>query len=165
MCQYGMTAYKPHLTCFRCRKTFRRRLLFDIKKKPVTQISAKCPECGGLLADMGLDFKSPPKNVRKAWKHVTEFYSIGVFFHSCGCAGSGYIPRDSKALLAHLETIKLAYIVHLRAWIQYTEPQTKKEKALSKQKRNYLSPPHHLTLNGKKKVSKEEVIHYWTEKN
>ena len=34
MCRYAMVSYKPHYACFNCRKTFKRRLFYDIRKGP-----------------------------------------------------------------------------------------------------------------------------------
>ena len=61
MCRYAMVSYKPHYACFNCRKTFKRRLFYDIRKGEQNDI-AKCPQCGKPMADMGLDFASPSKN-------------------------------------------------------------------------------------------------------
>ena len=64
MCRYAMVSYKPHYACFNCRKTFKRRLFYDIRKGEQNDI-AKCPQCGKPMADMGLDFASPSKNDKK----------------------------------------------------------------------------------------------------
>ena len=54
-----MTAYKPHYACFNCRKTFKRRLMGDIKKGEKSLFEARCPECRELMTIMGLDFETP----------------------------------------------------------------------------------------------------------
>lgn len=75
MCRYAIT-YKPHFACFKCRKSFKRRLLKDISDDDKQKsVPAKCPECGELMADMGLDFKAPSKTNIKAWEHLTNLYS------------------------------------------------------------------------------------------
>ncbi len=64
-----MVAYKPHYACFNCRKTFKRKLINDIKRGAESVQEAKCPECEGLMANMGLDFESPKKDDLKKWEH------------------------------------------------------------------------------------------------
>jgi len=106
MCRYGMTTYKPHYACFECRKTFKRRLLVDILDGYSTNVqesSAKCPECGSIMADMGLDFESPKKKDVKAWKHIALLYDVGITYHSCGCSGPGYIPKEKDSLIAFFQ--------------------------------------------------------------
>lgn len=69
MCRYAFKKYKPHYACLRCHKSFKRRLKEDVdpegKDRP-----AQCPQCGLLLADMGLDFKPPPVSKAAAWNTV-----------------------------------------------------------------------------------------------
>lgn len=164
MCRYAFMKYKPHLACFECRKTFRRRLLGDIKEDDKAEsIPAKCPECGNLLADMGLDFKSPTKDDIKAWKHISELYEAGITFHSCGCSGPGYIPRDRATLLIYLEETHQHYVKNLREWLTFYEPRTKQERELMKQKGQIPYAPYQVT-KGKQNASKEQVIAYWTER-
>ena len=75
MCRYAMVSYKPHYACFNCRKTFKRRLFYDIREGRQSDI-AKCPQCGKPMADMGLDFASPSKNDKKAWEHIQKLYQV-----------------------------------------------------------------------------------------
>lgn len=121
MCRYGMTIYKPHYACFNCQKTFKRRLLRDINKglQPSSKegsTPAKCPNCSQLMADMGLDFKAPKSNQHKAWQHLAKLYEVGITFHSCGCSGPGYVPRDQQELIQHFEAIRGRYLVHQHFW-------------------------------------------------
>ncbi len=128
-----MTTYKPHYACFDCRKTFKRRLIIDIDggyNKNKKEIKAKCPECGSLMADMGLDFESPKRNDIKAWEHIKNLYISGITFHSCGCTGPGYIPKDYDSLVSYLERIKQQYIDHRRFWQHRIEPTNDSEKQL-----------------------------------
>lgn len=74
----------------------------------------KCPQCGGIMISMGLDFKSPKKEDVRAWSHIESLYEVGITFHSCGCSGPGYIPRDKVALMAFLEEKRSVYIENLR---------------------------------------------------
>ncbi len=101
MCRYHISRYKPHYACFSCRKTFKRRLMWDIARTNESQAEARCPECAELMADMGLDFAAPPKKDLKQWDLLKSMYSVGITFHSCGCYGPGYIPKSKEALLKH----------------------------------------------------------------
>ncbi|MEL6812001.1 MAG: hypothetical protein AAFP76_11750 [Bacteroidota bacterium] len=119
MCRYAMTSYKPHFACFSCRKSFKRRLLRDIEgghSDSYEKVPAKCPECGELMANMGLDFKAPKKADSKAWSHLKNLYNVGIAFHSCGCSGPGYVPRDISELVKHFEQIKEGYLEHQQFW-------------------------------------------------
>ena len=128
MCRYAMIPYKPHYACFNCRKTFKRRMLGDIKGLESSEgVPAKCPECGGLMANMGKDFESPKKTDVKAWAHIQNLYAVGVTFHSCGCTGPGYIPKTGEALIAYFEELIRGYQKQLAFWRNRTEPVTAPE--------------------------------------
>jgi hypothetical protein len=164
-----MTTYKPHYACFECRKTFKRRLITDIDgglNKTKEEIKAKCPDCGRLMADMGLDFKSPKRNDIKAWEHIKNLYISGITFHSCGCTGPGYIPKDYDSLLSYLERIKGQYIDHRRFWQHRVEPtnDSEKQKDWDKNKDYFFSIPQGLKTGTKKKrrVDIDKAINYWT---
>lgn len=134
MCRYA-APYKPHYACFECRKTFKRRLLGDIyggNNKDHDSLPAKCPDCGNYMVDMGLDFESPKKSDLKAWLHIKDLYKSGITFHSCGCSGPGYIPKDRVKLLEYLEDIKEKYISHRRYWSNKLELSDSEDKSLSK---------------------------------
>jgi len=68
------------------------------------------------MADMGLDFASPRMEDVKAWSHLKELYTVGITFHSCGCSGTAYIPKDSNDLRAHLEETRRSYQWNLTNW-------------------------------------------------
>ena len=103
MCRYA-TRYKPHYACFDCRKVFRRMLLSDIKNGGEDR-PFRCPQCAGEMADMGLDFAAPKKTDLKAWRVAESLFEIGQTFHSCGCNGPGYRPRNPRALRQSLESL------------------------------------------------------------
>ena len=114
-----MSSYKSHYACFNCRKTFKRRLLSDIlhgDNKESKETPSKCPECSQLMANMGLDFESPKKKDVKSWEHLSTLYEVGITFHSCGCSGPGYIPRDADELIGFFSKIKADYIEHQTSW-------------------------------------------------
>jgi hypothetical protein len=88
--------------------------LSDIEEtKELSLKEAKCPECGNLVADMGLDFATPRKDDIKSWKHLQQLYTVGITFHSCGCNGPGYIPKDEEEFIAYLQKSKDRYCKNL----------------------------------------------------
>ncbi len=56
------------------------------------ETASVCPECGGRMANMGLDFKAPPRADREAWRVASAMYQHGFIFSSCGCSGPGFTP-------------------------------------------------------------------------
>ncbi len=155
-----MIAYKNHFACFDCQKTFKRRLWIDIKKGAKEDSPAKCPQCGGEMVSMGKDFESPKMNDDKAWTHLKNLYDVGITFHSCGCTGPGYIPRDHETLLRYFENIKTHYFSELDFWRSRVEPETKQERIKDGQRnRHKLSP---VNSNYDKVIVKnQEGIDYW----
>jgi len=144
-----MVAYKPHYACFACQKTFKRRLLHDVARDEKESVAAKCPECGGLTASMGLDFKSPPKDDTKAWHHLRNLYSVGITYHSCGCSGPGYIPASSEEIVNYLAVRLADYVRELRYWLNRATPESKAEREKDNNKNwshNHRLPP---ALRGK----------------
>jgi hypothetical protein len=123
MCRYSTIRYKPHLACFVCRRAFRRRLKADIEGQTL-DMPARCPECGGLAADMGLDFAPPPRRDVRAWALLAELFEAGITFHCCGCSGPGYRPRDPAKLRAFLEATLAQYQAALRWWLAYAPRKT-----------------------------------------
>ncbi|MFB9077801.1 hypothetical protein ACFFLS_00190 [Flavobacterium procerum] len=162
MCRYGLTTYKPHNACFNCRKTFKRRLFKDIKTGE-SGCEAKCPQCGELTADMGLDFESPKKDDLKKWEHIKSLYSVGITFHSCGCSGPGYIPNSKEKLIEYFEEIKETYLKKLDFWRNRIEPSTKKEKERDANK-NWHELGRVSSNYNKEIVTNQEGLDYWHEK-
>ncbi|KAF2514579.1 hypothetical protein E0W73_11540 [Flavobacterium foetidum] len=162
MCRYAMTSYKPHYACFNCRKTFKRRLMGDIKKGEASVFEAKCPECAQLMANMGLDFESPKKDDVKKWEHLKSLYSVGITFHSCGCSGPGYIPNSKEKLIEYFEEMKKTYLKNMDFWRNRIEPSTKKEKERDTNKN--WSELARISSNYKKEVvTNQEGLEYWHE--
>jgi hypothetical protein len=56
------------------------------------------------MADMGLDFKAPKKSAVKQWEKVRLLYEHGFTFHSCGCGGVGYRPRELREVYQFIES-------------------------------------------------------------
>lgn len=115
MCRYGFAKYKPRYACFACRKAFRRRHKSDVDPAGAEH-PARCPDCGLLMADMGLDFRPPSKSDRKGWAAAEALWEVGETFHSCGCSGPGYRPRDPAALDAFFRARLQEYRANLRAY-------------------------------------------------
>lgn len=162
MCRYGDTTYKPHYACFECRKTFKRRLLGDIRGAAKDSVEAKCPECGNLTADMGLDFESPKNSDVKGWEGMKNLYAAGVTFHSCGCTGPGYIPSTNEKLLEFLIGKRTNYVENLRFWLNRKAPITKRE-FVEDYKETWHQIPYQLQ-NNRKAILPETAISYWNEK-
>ena len=95
MCRYAVYGpYKTHFACFECRKAFKRAL---------AEQPAPCPDCGEPMAEMGLDFKAPPRDDVQHWRVVASLYRAGFDYRSCGCSGPGYRPSRIKDLAPFLE--------------------------------------------------------------
>lgn len=173
MCRYGSNTYKAHYACFTCRKTFKRRLLIDIDGNTAyTKVwenqPYKCPECKGMTANMGFDFESPKKADLKAWSHIQNLYATGITFHSCGCNGPGYIPKDKESLIAFLKEKREIYIQHRRFWSRRIEPKNDSEKTKDwdKNKKYLFRIPGKFYVGTKKNrtVEVQKAVEYWSEK-
>lgn len=158
-----MARYKSHYACFECKKTFKRRLLWDINRDDKRSIEAKCPQCGQLMANMGLDFASPKKDNLKEWAHIKNLYSVGITFHSCGCLGPGYIPKSTEKLIDYIEEIKASYFRNLEFWRNRIEPATKQERE-KECNRNWIELSKVTSRYKKEVVKNQDGINYWLEK-
>ena len=102
MCRYAWHNYRDHFACFDCRKTFKywqweetdEVTFYSRQKLRHVPREIVCPECSKPMADMGLDFKSPPMNDIQAWEILRALYEHGFTFHSCGCS-VGFTPPRS----------------------------------------------------------------------
>ncbi len=106
MCRYA-NAYKEHWACFTCRKGFKQRAWADIPKNDRTESRyVKCPNCGKLMRNLGLDFKAPSQKDREQWQKVELLWRNGIIFSSCGCNGPGPRPqrlREVEPFLAEMQ--------------------------------------------------------------
>ncbi|MFZ4056502.1 MAG: hypothetical protein ACOYKE_00115 [Ferruginibacter sp.] len=137
----------------------------DIVRGSRTIFEAKCPECGGLMASMGLDFESPKKTDTKAWTHMERLYSVGVTFHSCGCTGPGYIPSSKEKLIEYFEKIICIYQSNLAFWRQRTEPSTERELQREKSKYwKFLSKIPQTITPKKGAIATDDAKKYWLDK-
>lgn len=157
MCRYATNRYKPHYACFNCRKTFKRKLLWDIQRSDEFELkAAKCPECGQLMACMGKDFESPKKENVKAWEHMHRLYSVGIMFHSCGCSGPGYIPDTKETLVAYFEKLLTEYHGQLNFWRQHAEPASNKGTTIE-----YITKLSDGVYTRKSTETNEDAIKFW----
>jgi DNA-directed RNA polymerase subunit RPC12/RpoP len=115
MCRYAMGNYKRRYACFACRKSYKRRNPGDVGHHGEDR-PARCPQCGLLMADMGRDFRPPRQADDRGWTTAEALFSVGVTFHSCGCSGPGYRPRDPRELQAFFVGVHAEYLATLQQW-------------------------------------------------
>ena|SRR5579863_4864924 len=96
-CRYADHNYKRHWACLACRKSFKYE--HSARKR-------KCPECGGHLVAIGLDFKAPRQNNINQWRKVELLHSAGVHFGSSGWSGPGRRPKTLRDLREQITTDK-----------------------------------------------------------
>lgn len=161
-----MVKYKSHYACFSCRKAFKRKLLRDVTgDDDFEQKEARCPDCGGLMADMGKDFEAPPRKQVKKWEHLKDLYSVGITFHSCGCYGPGYIPADKERLIAYLQEDLERFKHQLNFWRKRVEPETQSEIDRDNSKNgDFLWRVSSVKRERKKPVRNEDARQFWFER-
>ena len=114
MCRYAWHHYKDHFACFECRKAFKHRQWEPLdagtwKMRRRLQHAPRevaCPDCARPMVDMGLDFKSPPKEDREAWRILEILHEHGFTFHGCGCSVGFTPPRRLREVPSWLESHK-----------------------------------------------------------
>lgn len=105
MCRYGNYGpYKEHYACFDCRKAFKQASYYELPDHlrpddPHDRV-CPCPECGQPMHNMGHDFKSPRQTDVKQWRKVRLLFEHGFTYHSCGCCGPGYRPKNLQEVKA-----------------------------------------------------------------
>lgn len=163
MCKYAMVKYKSHYACFNCRKGFKRKLLRDVTGNDKFQDKeARCPECGGLMANMGKDFETPPRHQLKAWKHLKDLYIVGITFHSCGCTGPGYIPANKERLVTYLEEQLHEFHQQLNFWRRRVEPGNDREVDRDRSKNwHFIRRVSVKERENRKFITNEEGRKYW----
>ena len=73
-----------------------------------------CPECREPMADLGLDFKPPRESDEKAWRYLASVYHTGHQFHTCGCDGPGFIPKNKTDYEQYLANRRQSYELSLQ---------------------------------------------------
>jgi len=163
MCRYAMTLYKPHYACFNCRKTFKRRLMWDIRRDDKSEETpGKCPQCQQPMVNIGKDFEAPKQTDIKAWSHIKTLYTVGITFHSCGCTGPGYIPNDKERLTAYFEDLLRDYQCNLEFWRERTEPTNEREEQRDTSKNwDHISQLPGSIRPKKGAVTNEDAKNFW----
>lgn len=165
MCRYAYKDYKAHYACFDCRKTYKRKNMEDINGKKESEKEARCPQCGQLMANMGLDFAAPKMDDVKAWAHIQGLYTVGITFHSCGCSGPGYIPEDNDALREHFLSQRNWYEENLKFWRGHEEPSTEPEVQRDWSKHGEFLAQIPVELRKKRMPpSNQDAIAYWIDR-
>lgn len=102
MCRYAMQRYRyrEHCACFACRKSWKWPHDRKVDRKELPD--PMCPQCGGPLEPMGLDFKAPPQDDVRQWEKVRLLAAYGFRYFSCGCSGPGPRPADLRDVEAFL---------------------------------------------------------------
>jgi hypothetical protein len=85
------------------------------------QLISVCPQCGGQLANMGMDFKSPKTDDLKAWNIIQGMYDLGEIYQTCGCQGFGLVPKNKSDYVRYLKS-------SLASWQSALESTLKDEK-------------------------------------
>jgi hypothetical protein len=111
MCRYAWHNYRDHFACFDCRKAFKYwqweetdKASFD-RAQRLRHVPREivCPDCSKQMADMGLDFKAPPKKGAEAWEILRALYKHGFTFHSCGCSVGVRPPQTLREVPQWIE--------------------------------------------------------------
>ena len=74
--------------CFACRKSFKLPLLDGT--------THRCPQCAGILFEMGRSFKAPSAIDREQWDKVQGLYALGFRFWSYGRGQPPKLPGRLK---------------------------------------------------------------------
>jgi hypothetical protein len=118
MCRYSFVNYKVTYGCFKCQVGFKRPLLQDVmgkklrleqvaKKNAFTSKDFRCPNCGGVMANLGRDLRLPSKTKTEQWRCIKYLYDNKYNIYSCGCQGIGFVPHkmeDAITLVASVKT-------------------------------------------------------------
>jgi DNA-directed RNA polymerase subunit RPC12/RpoP len=80
------TRYLMHFACFRCRRSFKRRVELGSK-----DFVRRCPRCGGRALDLGRHFKPPKADDLAQWEKVRFLVAAGFFFQHVYDEGKGQV--------------------------------------------------------------------------
>ena len=75
----------------------------EIKSRYLNDVSV-CPQCGGQMAAMGLDFRPSSSKDVEAWNIISIFYENGFASKGCGCGGALMPPKKQSELNDWLST-------------------------------------------------------------
>ena len=111
MCRYAFYKYKNTYGCFKCQIGFKRRNLFDVDPDAKDAKDAKCPNCGGEMANLGRDLRLPAKTKNEQWQCIKYLIDNKYNIYSCGCQGIGFVPHkmaDAITVVAERKDIQKA---------------------------------------------------------
>lgn len=80
--------------CFDCRKSF--------KLAPRSNYAATCPNCGGVILEMGRSFKAPPARDIAQWSKIRELFAAGFRFSSYRSTSGPPLPRKLSEVKAFI---------------------------------------------------------------
>jgi hypothetical protein len=122
MCRYAFYNYKNTYGCFNCQVGFKRRNLGDVQPELLAKISkearaakeqrldyvyegneAKCPNCGGEMANLGRDLRLPAKTKNEQWACIKYLVDNKYNIYSCGCQGIGFVPHKMSDAIDLIE--------------------------------------------------------------
>lgn len=89
----GRTYLIAH-ACFDCRKSF--------KLAPRSNYVTTCPNCGGVILEMGRSFKAPPARDIAQWAKVWVLYAAGFRFSSYRSTSGPPLPRTRSEVKAFI---------------------------------------------------------------
>lgn len=69
----------------------------EIKSRYLNDVSV-CPQCGGQMAAMGLDFRPTSSKDVDAWNIISILYENGFAFKGCGCGGGLTPPKKQSEI-------------------------------------------------------------------
>jgi FtsZ-binding cell division protein ZapB len=139
--------------------------MWDINRDDKRTVEAKCPQCGQLMANIGLDFEAPKMENVKAWEHIKTLYSVGITFHSCGCSGPGYIPNSKEKLVDYLNEQRNVALDNLNFWRCRVESTNSSEQNRDISKNwKYISKVPNELMTKKRKVRNEDAVNFWIER-
>ena len=81
--------------CFACRKSF--------KVAPRTDFQSTCPNCGGVIHEMGRSFKAPPAKDAEQWTKVQLLYNAGFRFFSYRSTSGPPLPDRLSEVEAFIQ--------------------------------------------------------------
>ena len=73
-----------------------------------------CPQCSRPMAHLGLDFKPPRKQAKRAWARIESIHLLGYHWQTCGCDGPGYIPTDGTGFRQYLRARLASFRAQIR---------------------------------------------------
>lgn len=112
-------AYDELLRIWSNKPKLRRReselgVTYDELSEKYRTAAHRCPQCAEQMVDMGLDFKAPRQQDKKAWRILHGMFRVGHCFHTCGCHGPGWVPKATSDYRQYLERHRRSYQAQIR---------------------------------------------------